>query len=253
MKFVTSSIALFLVGSTSAFNARVPFRRHASRVAPLFETVEVSDSTPGSVDVATSLAKTELLDLAEELNSKYGVLIIDSKAQEQLRDAVEKLEMVTESPTDPSGLVGEWTLICSTASANIDQGPLSKIGGIDTSKIPFYNEGPLKMIRDRINKNLKVEQVVKVGDDGSIDKVNHVIDYMPPATLSEFVSNVPDAIKSFNINPLQVKEGKFTLVHKAEIEEFDPMIKTKLSLQSVIGKFLFAFLWFLARRIMCTT
>mmetsp|Transcript_80589 Transcript_80589/g.121088 ORF Transcript_80589/g.121088 Transcript_80589/m.121088 type:complete len:321 (-) Transcript_80589:281-1243(-) len=229
MKFACLAL---LFGSAAAFNAAIP-SRHSSRVTPLFETVEAEAAEP-VVDVSETLAKSELLELAEELNGKYGVLIIDSKAQEQLRDAVEKLEMVTESPTDPAGLVGDWKLLCSTASATVEKGPVSKFGGIDTSKIPFYNEGPLKMIRDTINKALKVEQLIKVGEDGSIDRVDHVIDYMPPDTLSAFLENVPDAVKNLNINPLQVKENKFILVHKAEVEEMEPVLKTKLSLQSVI-------------------
>jgi hypothetical protein len=232
MKFASFTL---LFGSAAAFNAAIPSRT-TSRVTPLFETVEAAIEDAESFLFPKTVAKSELLELAGELNDEYGIFIIDSKAQERLRDAVEKLETVTEFPTDPEGLVGDWTLLCSTASATIEKGPLSKFSGIDTSKIPFFNEGPVKMIRDTINKALKVEQVIKVGKDGSIDRIDHVIDYMPPDTLSAFLENVPDAVKNLNINPLQVKENKFILVHKAEVKETEPMLKTKLSLQSVVRK-----------------
>jgi hypothetical protein len=232
MKFACLAL---LFGSAAAFNAAIPSRHASFRVAPLFETIVDAAAEP-VIDVSETIAKSELLELAEDLNDKYGVFVIDSKAQEQLRDAVEKLEMVTETaPTDPAGLVGDWKLLCSTATATIEKGgPVSKFGGIDTSKIPFFNEGPLKMIRDTINKALTVEQLIKVGEDGSIDRIDHVIDYMPPDTLSAFLENIPDAVKNLNINPLQIKENKFILVHKAEVEQLEPVLKTKLSLQSVV-------------------
>jgi hypothetical protein len=178
------------------------------------------------------------LETAQSLNDKYGCLLIDSSAQETLRKAVEKLEFASEPPTDTTKLVGDWTLLCSTASASMEGGPLEKIAGIDTSKLPFFNEGPLKEIRDRFNKSLKVQQLVKVeGSNGiDIDRIDHVLDYMPPDTLSDFLNSLPDAIKNLNINPLQVSESKVILKHKAELERVIPAIKIKLSLNSIIRK-----------------
>ena len=127
-------------------------------------------------------------------------------------------------------MIGGWTLLCSTASAE-------KVKGADTSKLPFYNEGPLKEIRETLNKSLMVQQVIKSSEESDvIDRVDHVIQYMPPDTLSEFVSTLPDFLQSVNINPFQVTDQKVVLVHKAEVESVIPLIKTKLSLQSVVGK-----------------
>lgn len=226
-----------VLGSAAAFNV-APFVGR-SGLSPLFSTVEEeAASTPKTEDVAVTIAKTELLETARNLKDEYGVLIIDSTAQESLRSAVEKLETVSEPPTDPAALVGEWTLLCSTASASIEGGPLDKINGIDTSKIPFFNDGPVKELRKVLDKSLKVEQVIKAAENGvdGIDKVNHIIEYQPQNTLSDFFANIPDALKSFNVNPLQISESKFILVHKAEVESVLPVIKTKLSLQSIVGK-----------------
>jgi hypothetical protein len=244
MKF---TVFASLCGSVAAFQVGAPCTHRSSRVVPLpllMSTVggetSSSSSTPStgtasSVDVATSLAKTELLETARDLKEQYGCLLIDSSAQDTLREAVEKLEMLSDPPTDTTSLVGDWTLLCSTASASLQAGSLDKINGIDTSKLPFFNEGPLKEIRDAINKSLRVEQLIKT-ENGDITRVDHVLQYMPPDTLSAFLNNLPDAIKSLNINPLQVSQGKVILVHKAEVESVLPVIKTKLALSSIIGK-----------------
>jgi hypothetical protein len=245
--FVAAS-ALFVVSVPSVWSFHVPS-------SPAFVTlkhgrtfvacnnrnnrfnVAASDPDVGEVaanlEMSAAIAKEELLELVTELKDKYGILLIDSKAQESFRDAVEKLEGIVDPPTDTSALTGSWTLLCTTTTTK--QG----ISGIDTSKLPFFNEGPLKDIRDTINQSLKVEQVISAGDtsDG-IDKIDHVIDYVPPNTLSSVLKNlpdnIPDAIKSLNINPLQVSETKVILKHKAEIESVIPVIKTKLSLQSIV-------------------
>jgi hypothetical protein len=126
--------------------------------------------------------------------------------------------------------------MCTTATSK--QG----ISGIDTSKLPFFNEGPLKDLRDTINQSLTVEQIIKAGDtsDG-IDEIDHVVDYMPPNKLSSVFKGLPDnlpvAIKELDINPLKVSETKVVLKHRAEITSVIPVMKTKLSLQSIVRKF----------------
>jgi hypothetical protein len=189
-----------------------------------------------NLNMSTAIAKEELLELVKELKSKYGILLIDSKAQESLKEAVEKLEEIADPPTDTSLLTGDWTLMCTTTTTK--QG----ISGIDTSKLPFFNEGPLKDIRDTINQSLTVEQIIKSGESSDgIDSIDHVVDYMPPNKLSSVFKNLPEnlpvAIKELDINPLKVSETKVVLKHKAEIESVIPLIKTKLILQSIVRKF----------------
>lgn len=221
-----------LLASASGFQVgQLAIDGRAPRLS-LQSTVEDNAST--SIDVATTMAKVELLETARSLHDDFGCLIIDSKAQDRLREAVEKLEAVAEPPSAPRELIGNWTLLCSTASASLQNGPLDKINGIDTSKLPFFNQGPLKSIRDTLNKSLKVQQVIRAeATPGVIDRVDHVLQYAPPDTLSEFLENIPDTLKNLNINPLQVSQSKVILVHKAEIDSTSPL-STKLSLSSII-------------------
>ncbi len=229
MKLASLSL---LIGSTTAFHVGRPFFFRPSSVI-LRSTV--GEDASKSIDVSTTLAKVELLETARSLYDEFGCLIIDSKAQDKLRSAVEKLEAITEPPSGSAELIGNWTLLCSTASASLQNGPLDKINGIDTSKIPFFNEGPIKYIRDTLNKSLKVQQVIRAETTpGIINRVDHVLQYVPPDTLSEFLENIPDNLKSLNINPLQVSQSKVILVHKAEVESINPL-NTKLSLSSIIG------------------
>ena len=210
-------------------------RMSSSKTSRLYDTEESSSA----VDVPISLAKAELLGTANRLKEKYGVLIIDGPAQEELKEAVEKLEMACNNPsTDVDNLMGEWTLVCSTATPDFKGiGPLESVkGGIDTSKLPFFNEGPLKDIRTLLNKSLQVQQVIKSKNSDGLDRIDHVLEYSPPDKLSDFLNSIPDPLKSLNINPLQVTKSKVVLAHKAEVETTVPVIKTKLSLESVIGK-----------------
>lgn len=234
MKLILTTVTL-LISSSTAFpvsrlsQSRLSFDR-------LRSTVGVNEDASKSIDVSTTLAKMELLETARSLHDEFGCLIIDTKAQDKLRLAVDKLEAVADPPSGTAELIGNWTLLCSTASASLQNGPLDKINGIDTSKIPFFNEGPLKNVRDTLNKSLKVQQVIRAETTpGIIDRVDHVLQYAPPDTLAAFLDNIPDAVKNLNINPLQVSQSKVILVHKAEVESMSPL-NTKLSLSSIIGE-----------------
>jgi len=230
--FLTTFSVLFSPNSlSSAFvtHSAVGSRRIAS-TAVFSVAAEVEDVVVSVVDPDKSIAKEELMELTRDLKSQYGVLLVDSKAKESFRDAVEKLENLTDSPTDTSLLVGDWTLLCSYSSAFP-----KKTNIIDTSKIPFLNEGPIKDIKDTLNDSIEVVQRIKYGESSnSIDSIDHIINYAPPNVLSSFLKDLPDAIKDLDINPLKVSDTKVVLKHKAEVEAVIPVIKTKLSLQSVV-------------------
>lgn len=218
-----------LTGSSFAFHSARPERaRHFAQI-PVFQSTPEAAAAPYDTNDSPLDLRQELLDVAQSLKDEYGALIIDSKAQEKLKNAVAALESNTVPPTSTSDMLGEWTLLCSTASAE-------KVKGIDTSKLPFFNADPVKEIRNTLNKSLLVQQLIKSEESDGIDRVDHVIQYMPPSELSEFVSNLPDFLQSFNINPLEVTNERVALVHKAEVEGVIPFIKTKLTLQSVVGK-----------------
>jgi len=226
MKLLVLSSLLF---SASAFVVpRSPFVSSGA----LFADVSEENAGTATVDVEKSVdeAKEELLTLAKDLRSQYGVLLIDSKAKESFKTAVEKLESVAEASSESKDLVGDWTLVCSSSSSAATE----KIK-IDTSKFPFLNEGPVKDIKNTLIDAIEVVQRIKFGEESnSVDAIDHIIEYKPPSQLSSFVKNLPDAIKDLDINPLKVSDTKVVLKHKAEVEGVVPIIKTKLSLEAVV-------------------
>lgn len=202
----------------------------------LFSAVEkTSEALPGDQDYITSGAKERLLDVAYDLKDDFGVFIVDSKAQKDLRKAVDDLEAVSNPPSfdDESKkmFLGNWTLVCTTSSNTALPGQLAN--GIDTSKLPFFNQGPLKEIRNALNKCLVVQQVIMARNSDEVDRIDHVLEYMPPKNLQEILDNLP----SLDINPFDVTQGKVVLVHDADVVKTGPGFSTKLNLDSIIGKF----------------
>lgn len=225
-------LILPFVSSAVAFNV----------ASPVVKSTTISRLYASTVSDDVTMAKYEVLETARRLKSENGVLVIDSISQDELKQAVEALELLATPPTDVNALVGDWTLICSTASAS-PSGPLENLP--DFPKLPFMKQGPVTMIRDLLNKSFQVQQSIKANEIGDIDRIDHVLEYNPPNKLEEFLDNIPDALKKLNINPLQVSKSKVILVHKAELESVIPVIKTKLNLSSIIGtsnsKFIFGY------------
>jgi hypothetical protein len=223
MKVVSILTISFLCG-TEAFSL-LPGHVQNRRLVTL-QSASVSSST------STESMKKNLVEVAEQLKDEYGLFLIDKTAKERLKNAVDVLERVSDPPSfeeDKDILLGDWELVCTTAVS--DQ-------GIDTSKLPLFNQGPLKMIRDSIrntaNKYLNVEQRMRSeNDNGVLDRVDHVLEYDPPSELQDVLDNLPDQLTTLNINPLQVSSSKFILVHKAIVKQDSP-ITIQLTLKSVV-------------------
>ena len=124
----------FVFGSAVGFQIVSPWSNRRNRVAPLFESsLEDDDAAADDATTTTAtavvveesssdladLAKSDLLETAKSLKDEFGCVLIDSGAQEKLTKVVETLESTAEPPADTSGLIGDWTLLCSTASASI--------------------------------------------------------------------------------------------------------------------------------------
>ena len=201
-------------------------RAHAS--PRLFSTV-MSAPLTDLPDISAS--KQKLIETAEQLKSQYGVFLVEKSAKDELQQAVSALENLSEPPSLTADFLGEWELVCTTVTSK---------EGIDTSKFPAAFLEPLQQIRDSItktaNKYVKVEQIIKRPTDGSleIDRVDHVIEYMPPKELQDLLDNLPDQLKAVNINPLSVSTSKLVLIHKANIESTQNPLKIVLSLKSVV-------------------
>jgi hypothetical protein len=223
MKYSTAFLLLAVATvSTNAFQQQSFFSRPASLKAtsPLRATLA---SAPA--------AKEALIGVAERLKNEQGVLIYDSSAKSELEQAVAELEAVGSTPTQEdfdTKFQGDWVLICTTATGK---------GGIDTSKLPFFKEGPIQQIRQALNRSVKVVQSIKsTTGTSTVDRIDHIIEYMPPKLLSDVIENLPDALKSLNLNPLELTKSKVSLVHKAEVTSVVPKLSTKLSLESIVRK-----------------
>jgi hypothetical protein len=97
--------------------------------------------------------------VVERIKSNQGVFVDDAGSETELTQAVAELEAVASPPTvdDFEKLYqGDWVLWCTTAATDKS--------GIDTSKIPFLNEGPLKQIRQSLNRSVKVLQRIRSTD-----------------------------------------------------------------------------------------
>jgi hypothetical protein len=209
----------------------------ATRNTRLFSTAATSttsNTTKSTDSPLRPLAKEKLIATAKRLKSENGVFIVGKQGKRELESAVTELEKISEPPSPTAYLedfLGDWTLLCTTSTDT---------EGVDTSRLPAFlnKEGPLKAIRDSItesvNKYLTVQQRIRSeNDDGEIDRVDHVLEYKPPAKLQEVLDNLPEQLTSLNINPLHVSKSKLILVHKAEVVSERPL-KVKLGLKGII-------------------
>jgi hypothetical protein len=218
-----SILALFTMGTAEAFVPSPPsdFRTAIASSPPMMDFV-----------LAQTEAKDALLVTAKKLKSQYGALLLEKSAKAELKAAVEELENKSEPPAVDGSVVmflGDWTLLCTTA-VNKE--------GVDSSKLPFFGQDPLKkirqLIREAANKYLVVQQIVRsTKNDGVIDRIDNTIEFEPPEQLQELLDNLPESISQLNINPLHVSKSKLVLIHKATTESEVPL-KTKIALQSVV-------------------
>lgn len=181
----------------------------------------------------TAAAKEQLLQVCRRLKEENGLFLVDSNAKKELQQAVSQLEALAEpylSDSYVATLVGNWTLLCTTSTTD---------EGIDTTKVPeFFRQGPLEKIRESIrrtlNDYLEVQQQIRsTNEDGTIDRIDHVLEYRPPKQLRDVLDNLPEQLNKVNINPLSVSKSKLILIHKATVESTVPLT-TKLALQSIV-------------------
>eukprot|EP00547_Thalassionema_nitzschioides_P009044 CAMPEP_0194223692 /NCGR_PEP_ID=MMETSP0156-20130528/35719_1 /TAXON_ID=33649 /ORGANISM="Thalassionema nitzschioides, Strain L26-B" /LENGTH=321 /DNA_ID=CAMNT_0038954931 /DNA_START=68 /DNA_END=1033 /DNA_ORIENTATION=+ len=216
----TAMLLSFLVIEGQALHSNL-FTNRPSRTVRYHTTLRASE---------TSLeAKEDLLNIADRLNAGQGVFIYDSASKSELQEAVASLEASVSSPTELSDCIsflkGDWNLVCTTATNN---------PGITTSNLPFFQRGPLSELRESLNDRVKVVQRIRSSDESrDIDRIDNVIEYIPPQSLDSIFSGVPDFVKGFSLNPLELTRSKLVLIHKAEVN-IVPRIETKLSLQSVV-------------------
>jgi len=242
ISFYLGTLAVLVVGPVSAFSP--PTRQQQQQQqqqqrqpSHLFSTLDGTQSPSLDKSAITSGPKQRVLDIAYDLKDQFGVFVIDKKGKEDLLQAVENLEAVAEKPAFDDDvkdiMVGDWTLVCTTSSSSGSlPSPIS--GGIDTSKLPFFNQGPLRDIRQSLNKCLLIQQSIMTKNSDQIDRVDHILEYRPPKTLQDLIDNLP----SLNINPLDVTRGKVVLVHEADVTNKGPGFSIQLKLASIVCKLL---------------
>jgi len=234
---VTASLACQYVVVQGFHAAVLPSRRVSSSSSlsasnTFVESAAAASSSSPSSSV-TAAAKEQLLQVCRRLKDENGLFLVDSNAKKDLQDAVSRLEALAEpylSDSYVTTFVGNWTLLCTTSTTN---------EGIDTTKVPdFFRQGPLEKIRESIrrtlNDYLEVQQLIRsTKEDGTIDRIDHVLEYRPPKQLRDVLDNLPEQLNKVNINPLSVSKSKLILIHKATVESTVPLT-TKLALQSIV-------------------
>lgn len=197
--------------------------------------VESDEETTSEFSVDTTALRNELLYTAKSLTeeSPTGIFLTTPPAMEKFTTAASRLEAITPSMTERQKelLVGEWVLLATSRSLKATNVKVPK----EMKKLPFNLKTP--KLSDSIRDSITVVQSIRSeGEETSeIDRIDNVIQYTP-LTLSDFIpENSPlSAIRNWNVNPLEVSQSKITLVHDAEVESVEPVLRTKLGLKSVV-------------------
>ena len=208
---------LLLLTSVSAFVPSVVWKSSYG----LHSTTDLLD-----VDLAVQTARANLLQTTKRLKQANGVLVVDSSAKKELKNAVEALENLSEPPVLSESLdefVGDWVLLSTTATS---------VDGVDTAKFPVPD--PIRKIRESVveaaNKYLEVKQRIRASGS-SVDRIDHVLEYKPPDQLRDLLDNLPTQLNTININPLNVRKSSLCLIHKADVVDDT---KTKIALTAVV-------------------
>lgn len=235
---VTALILSLLINPTSQFAIKptfVPRTRSFLRSSEVEAPSDVETEEPASeLSVDPIAIRDELLYTAKTLaeDSPTGIFITTPIGIEKITSAASRLEAITPSMTEKEKelLVGDWELLATTRT--LKSTTVKVPDGM--KKLPFLRAPKLS---DSIRNSITVLQSIRseAEESDEIDRIDHVIQYTP-LTLSDFIpENSPlSAIRSWNVNPLEVSKSKITLIHDAEVESVEPTLTTKLGLKSVV-------------------
>uniref|UniRef100_A0A7S2E5P5 Plastid lipid-associated protein/fibrillin conserved domain-containing protein n=1 Tax=Ditylum brightwellii TaxID=49249 RepID=A0A7S2E5P5_9STRA len=249
MRFASLSLLLSVLGVVSANSSR-SYTSSTSRSSYNLAAIPAFAATTTSSIPASQVesAKTSLVNLAVDLkeSSKNGVFLTNPDDRANLMKSVSELEALCGPPSVDydEKVVGDWTLLCTTASPTFAKS--GKSGEKKKKKLPFglpdlnQSGGDLpdffKNARDSINKSVEVTQRIRCSDDGAtIDRVDNIIEYTPFNSLDDiFGESNPLRDLALNLNPLEVTKSKVVLAHDAEVKSRTPVYRTNLALKSVI-------------------
>ncbi len=201
------------------------------------EQASFSSFSSSNLSVDPTALRNELLYTAKSLTeeSPSGIFLTTPDAMDKFTKAAARLEAITPSMTqrEKELLIGDWVLVATSRS-------LKRTSKVEVpkemKKFPFNYLKTPKM-NDKIRNSITVLQRIRrpEGEDNEINRIDHVIQYTP-LTLSDFIPEKSplSAIRSWNVNPLEVSQSKVTLIHNAQIESIEPVLRTKIGLKSVV-------------------
>lgn len=179
--------------------------------------------------------RNELLYIAKSLTeeSPTGIFLTTPPAMEKFTNAASALEAITPTMTERQKelLIGDWVLLATSRSLKATNVKVPK----EMKRLPFNLKTP--KLSDPIRNSVTVLQRIRSeGEEtNEIDRIDHVIQYTPLTLMDLIPENSPlSVIRGWNVNPLEVSGSKVTLLHNAEIESVEPVLRTKLNLKSVV-------------------
>ncbi|KAL7540682.1 hypothetical protein ACHAWF_006756 [Thalassiosira exigua] len=202
-------------------------------------------------------ARDRLLALASSLasSSPSGRFVSRPSDRSKLRKAVSELETLAPPPGERGRelLLGNWKLVATAAipSAGMRRGDgkkdekknKDKKSGWFASSRGKSGRSSLSLLGDdnplqkSLKKTVEVTQRIRTKnpdeeDEGAVSRVDNVVEITPLDTLDSILpkdSPLTNLLGNVNLNPLSVKKSKVVLVHDAEVESVDPVLRTKIA------------------------
>ncbi len=227
------------------------------------ETVMNNDPTVVDVEYqtdpyTTTMKRSTMVKIAQELRNKYGYLlnplVVPRQKQTELFDAILELEddfiKSTSSMTRDNivaMLPGDWDLIVTIPLLRTSLTQAQPPSLLDNEFLQnlFPSTLPLASLT---NQFVTVTQRIRTMDTNVIDRVDHVITVQPPNQVGDIFasfsnnennnnenSEATSWWSNLNINPLNVTESKVILVHTAQVVTDQDQVKLRLKLQSVVN------------------
>jgi len=227
-----------------------------------------SSSTGGDPESILQ-ARNRLLALSTTLagNSPSGFTISRPSDKIKLQKAINDLEALASSnggggDREKEMLLGDWTLVATASLPSSDMrrrfdNNNNKYSNKKGEKKGWFkkkqkrsglslfgsNGKSLNPIQKSLSNSISVTQRIRndgasdESNNGEINRVDNVVEFTPLNTLESIIpteSPLFNLLGNVNVNPLQVKQSKVVLVHKAEVESVAPVLRTKIALTSTI-------------------